>query len=62
MRGGGKSVALESSGRAELLKLTNGEVLRDLRAKYRLLRPTDVTCIELDVSALAAAEAAAAIY
>jgi len=52
---------LRAAGRVELLKLTNGEVLRDLRAKYRLLRPTDVTCIELDVSALSAAEAAAAI-
>jgi hypothetical protein len=53
---------LKAAGRAELLKLTNGEVLRDLRAKYRLLRPTDVTCIELDVSSLSAADTAAAIY
>jgi len=34
---------------------------RDLLAKYRLARRTDVACIELDVSALTAAEAAAAI-
>jgi thymidylate kinase len=53
---------LTAAGRAEQFKLTDGEVLRDLRAKYRLLRPTDVTCIDLDVSALPPREAAAAIY
>jgi thymidylate kinase len=53
---------LTAGGRAEQLKLTDEKVLRDLRAKYRLLRPTDVTCIDLEVSALPAGEVAAALH
>ena len=53
---------LTAPGRAELLKLTSAEFLGKLRARYRLLRPTAVTCIDMDVSKLPAAQAADALY
>ena len=52
---------LASAGRAELYKLTRADFLAELRAQYRLLRPQGVECIEIDISRLSAAEAAAAI-
>jgi thymidylate kinase len=53
---------LLAPGRADLLKLTNSDVLLDLRAQYQLLRPAGVERLDLEVSALTAQEAAAAIY
>ena len=47
--------------RAALKKLTDIEVIKSLRAGYRLLRSEGCPCIDLDVSALSANDAAAAI-
>lgn len=52
---------LTRAGRAELHKLTQPEVLGELRAKYRLLRPGGVELVELDVTRLSADAAALAI-
>ena len=52
---------LASAGRAELYKLTRPDVLAELQAKYRLLRPQGIECIEIDISRMSAAEAVAAI-
>jgi AAA domain len=43
---------LQSPGRTEAMKLTKPQVLRDLRSRYRLLRPVDVDIIDLDVTTL----------
>jgi thymidylate kinase len=48
---------LTQSGRDENFKLTRKEALRDLRARYRLLRPPDVVRLDLDVTALSADQA-----
>ena len=53
---------LVSPARAELHKLVRIDVLDELRAKYRLLRPDGIALIELDVTALSAEAAAAALY
>jgi predicted kinase len=52
---------LTASGRADLLKLTNPEILRDARRSYGLYRPDDPLRIVLDVTRLTAEEAAAAL-
>jgi thymidylate kinase len=52
---------LTRAGRAELHKLTRPEVLAQLRADYRLLRPDDVPIIEIDVTRLSPDAAAGAI-
>jgi thymidylate kinase len=52
---------LNSPGRSELHKLTRPDFLDHLRANYQLLRPQGVDLVEIDVSALSADEAAAAI-
>src|SRR5207244_2599228 len=51
---------LARPGRAEQRKLTRAAVLRDLRAKYSLLKPEGVERIDLDVTQLSAEGAAAA--
>ena len=53
---------LTAAGRADLLKLTNSDVLRNVRANYPLYRPADLPCIKLGVSAMSAQEGAAALY
>lgn len=50
---------LVAAGRAERRKLTNPAILASLRASHRLLRPAGVPLVELDVSELSPAEAAA---
>lgn len=50
-----------SPGRSELLKLTDTLVLQSLRSKYRLLMPTWIRHIEINVSALTASEVATAL-
>lgn len=52
---------LVAPGRAERRKLTNPAILASLRANHRLLKPTGVPLIELDVTELAPGEAAAAL-
>lgn len=52
---------LVSPGRSDSLKLTRVDVLSAMRSQYRLLRPSDVEIIELDVTDLSAAEAATQI-
>ena len=49
---------LQSAKRAERQKLTRPEVLRSLRDRYRLLRPASVESLALEVSDLAATDAA----
>jgi hypothetical protein len=49
---------LVSAGRRELHKLTDVEVLADLRSRYTLLRPAGIDLIEIDVTALTDEEAA----
>jgi gluconate kinase len=52
---------LTNERRADHRKLISPAVLRDLRSKYRLLRPGDVELIELDVTRLTAEAAASGI-
>jgi hypothetical protein len=52
---------LIEAGRAEQHKLTQVDVLRDLRNRYVLLRPDGVEKVELDVTRLSAEAAASAI-
>lgn len=52
---------LQGAERAGQRKLTRPGVLRDLRDRYRLLRPADVEAMCLDVSDLAAEDAASRI-
>jgi hypothetical protein len=52
---------LTETGRSHLLKLTNADVLRDVRGNYQLYRPGDLMCIDLDVSELSAQASAAAL-
>jgi len=50
---------LTTAGRAERMKLTRPAVLTALRNRYRLLKPGGVALIEIDVTSLAAEQAAA---
>lgn len=50
---------LVAAGRAERRKLTDPAVLASLRARHRLLKAPGLPLVELDVGALAPAEAAA---
>ena len=52
---------LQSQGRAEALKMTKAEILRDIRGRYRLLRPAGVELYDLDVTALDPAAACSLI-
>jgi hypothetical protein len=52
---------LLTPSRSEHRKLTRPEVLRQLRERYRLLRPADVEVIDLDITQLTAEQAAAQI-
>lgn len=52
---------LVSPGRNDALKLTSTEVLEATRSRYRLLRPSGIEVIDLDVTELSAAEAAGEI-
>jgi hypothetical protein len=52
---------LLAPSRREHRKLTRPEVLRQMRERYRLLRPAEVEVLELDVTQLTADEAAAQI-
>jgi hypothetical protein len=52
---------LSAAGRAELLKLTDVEILRDARRSYELYRPNDLPSVDLDVTRLAPEQAARAL-
>lgn len=52
---------LLTPGRSEHRKLTRPEVLRQMRERYRLLRPAEVEVFDLDVTQLTADKAAAQI-
>jgi hypothetical protein len=52
---------LTDERRADHRKRISPAVLRDIRSKYRLLRPGDVELIELDVTRLTAEAAASGI-
>jgi hypothetical protein len=52
---------LLAPGRSEHRKLTRPQVLRQLRERYRLLRPAGVEVIDLDITQLTAEQAAAQI-
>ena len=52
---------LVSPGRSSALKLTRVEVLDAMRSRYRLLRPSGIEVIDLDVTELSAVAAAGQI-
>jgi hypothetical protein len=52
---------LLTPGRSEHRKLMRPEVLRQMRERYRLLRPAEVEVLDLDITHLTADEAAAQI-
>jgi tRNA uridine 5-carbamoylmethylation protein Kti12 len=52
---------LVTAGRSDMHKLTRPEVLASMRSRYRLLRPEGLDCIDLDITALSAEDAASAI-
>jgi tRNA uridine 5-carbamoylmethylation protein Kti12 len=53
---------LTAEGRAERYKLTDSAVLRDLRTRFTLLRPSDVPSIDLDTATLTPDQAADALH